>query len=611
VIEKAVDESRFLILLASAEAATSYWVGREVEYWLEHKSLDNLLIALTEGDLSWDRQAGDFYWSDATPLPRILKNRFTDQPLWVDLRAYRSGTVPRGRQFTELGANFAAAIRGTAKEDLLSLEVHQQRRALSLAWSAVVTLVVLTGLAVWEMMTAKRQRERAETVLTAATGSISELVDVIDEFQFRKGIPIDFQKKIFASVKPLEDRSEVGDSPELEHNIATMLRGKSVTLLTIGEDDDALLAARRATAIMQRLTTQYPKQESWLSQLALSEEKVGEALEKMGRNEEALEVRRKVLKIREKLVELEPTNKYRQVNLAVSYMQIADSLRAIDPPVPQEALDLYRKALELSERLIAVDPANPDFRRRATVNHQRIGIVLNELDRPREALDSFNVCVSRLEELIKSDPGDAQWQRDLAICYQYVSETLAKTDQLVEAREAQRKSIEIRATLTNADPKNQKWQEDARVGYSFYGDILVDLESYSEALDAYQNSLSIAKRIVSESPKDREAQRNLELANDSIADLLKRLDRTSEAADYYRESLKIAEELASAEPKNAQWQFDLASSLFNFAAISGNPRGQLARALEIMQGLARGQERPSNEQQLVTEIENALAIPPN
>jgi hypothetical protein len=64
-IEKALSESRFLILLASPEAAISPWVNKELSYWLEHKSADTLLIAVTDGTLAWDSSAGDFAWRRA------------------------------------------------------------------------------------------------------------------------------------------------------------------------------------------------------------------------------------------------------------------------------------------------------------------------------------------------------------------------------------------------------------------------------------------------------------------------------------------------------------------------------------------------------------------
>src|SRR6266480_6020386 len=59
-IEHALAQSRFLILLASPEAATSPWVNKEVAFWLEHKSADTLFVAVTDGELAWDNAAGDF-----------------------------------------------------------------------------------------------------------------------------------------------------------------------------------------------------------------------------------------------------------------------------------------------------------------------------------------------------------------------------------------------------------------------------------------------------------------------------------------------------------------------------------------------------------------------
>src|SRR3954471_10256068 len=50
-IEQALSQSRFLILIASAESAASHWVGKEVAHWVEHKGVETLLIAVTDGDL--------------------------------------------------------------------------------------------------------------------------------------------------------------------------------------------------------------------------------------------------------------------------------------------------------------------------------------------------------------------------------------------------------------------------------------------------------------------------------------------------------------------------------------------------------------------------------
>jgi hypothetical protein len=94
-IEQALGQSRFLILLASPEAAASPWVDKEVAYWLEHKGADTLLIALTDGELAWDNIAGDFVRRERTPLPPALIGRFASEPKWVDVTSYRDGADPR------------------------------------------------------------------------------------------------------------------------------------------------------------------------------------------------------------------------------------------------------------------------------------------------------------------------------------------------------------------------------------------------------------------------------------------------------------------------------------------------------------------------------------
>ena len=85
-----------------------------------------VLVALTAGELSWDSAARGFRSPESAPLPPSLKERLSDEPRWIDLRRYRD--APGDARFTELAADFAAAIHGIPKEDLLSQEMRQQRR---------------------------------------------------------------------------------------------------------------------------------------------------------------------------------------------------------------------------------------------------------------------------------------------------------------------------------------------------------------------------------------------------------------------------------------------------------------------------------------------------
>ena len=85
-ITKALEQSEYLIYMASPQSAKSKWVTMEIEYWLEHKSLDTLLIALTDGEIIWDETKNTFHGGKTNALPLVLKNRLKAEPFYIDLR---------------------------------------------------------------------------------------------------------------------------------------------------------------------------------------------------------------------------------------------------------------------------------------------------------------------------------------------------------------------------------------------------------------------------------------------------------------------------------------------------------------------------------------------
>ena len=339
-IELALSQSRFLILLASAEAAASPWVGKEIAYWLEHKSIDTLLIAMTVGELQWDNVAGDFKWSEATPLPAVLKGRFPTEPKWVDLRAYREGASKRDVKFIELAADFAAAVHDMPKEDLLSQEVRQQRRALTLAWSAAGLLLLLGGAAAWQAKVAidaehvaQAQRQRAEETLNEATLTANGLVtDLASKFSQRTGMPRalvrDILERAQALQKQLLNRGET--SVELQRSAALASGQLSETLLLLGDTKAAVEAAQSDCTILENLltagsSTVSPQQRAALqTNLSFGYRYLGYALEAAGRREEALAAFQKSLTIAEMLAEADPKNTSVQLVLATAYEKVGD-----------------------------------------------------------------------------------------------------------------------------------------------------------------------------------------------------------------------------------------------------------------------------------------------
>ena len=162
-IERALNSSEYFVLLASPAAAASPWVQREVEHWLGVRSAHELLIVVTDGDVHWSAEAGDFDWARTNALPRTLERAFGQEPLYVDLRPIKaSGDAPyRSAAFRSAVADLAAALTGRSKDEVIGEDVRQHRRTKQVSWAAGLSLFVLTGLAVSAAWTASVQRDRA------------------------------------------------------------------------------------------------------------------------------------------------------------------------------------------------------------------------------------------------------------------------------------------------------------------------------------------------------------------------------------------------------------------------------------------------------------------
>jgi hypothetical protein len=368
-IEEALSQSRYLILLASPEAATSPWVAKELLYWLDHKDIDTLLLAVTDGELVWNDYDNDFSWTESTPLPAALTGRIATEPRWVDLRRYRSSAATKNSSFIDLAAEFAATIRGIPKDDLLSQEVRQQRRALSLAWSAVGSLLVLASLVghQWKLATdaqraAAQQREAAHQLTQQVTGKDTALSR------------LNLQIAQLTELLSLEKTGKLS----LEEQLGSL---RSSLAAAASDRDryknlyDGADAQGKAAALAGQLDV-----EKRISARALAQVEV--------LNQQIAALRRQLSALEEALDASEKKDKESQ-------SRIADLGQRLNVALVQRVQELQR------ERDLLV--------------HDRMGDVLMAAGRREEALAEYRESVAIREKLAAADPGNARWQRDLSV----------------------------------------------------------------------------------------------------------------------------------------------------------------------------------------------------
>jgi WD40 repeat protein len=161
-IEAALGSSEYFILLVSPDAAMSKWVSKEVEYWVSHRSPDTMLFILTEGDIVWDAERGDFDWSSSA-LPKILRAAYREEPLWVDLRwiRHQESLSLQDPRFHDKIADIASTLLGRAKDELVGEDVRQQQRARRVTVSAIAALTLLTISSIALAIRANQERKTA------------------------------------------------------------------------------------------------------------------------------------------------------------------------------------------------------------------------------------------------------------------------------------------------------------------------------------------------------------------------------------------------------------------------------------------------------------------
>lgn len=163
-IQKALDESEYFLLLASPEAASSDWVKEEIDYWLDNKSSEKILIILTSGEIQWENNVSDFDWKLTTALPENLRKKFFYEPLFLDLR-WISSEEQLSLQFSKFRESItliAATLHGKDCDEISGEDIRQYRKNRRIAWCATILLVLLTFASIIGYVIAVKQKNIAE-----------------------------------------------------------------------------------------------------------------------------------------------------------------------------------------------------------------------------------------------------------------------------------------------------------------------------------------------------------------------------------------------------------------------------------------------------------------
>ncbi len=153
----ALEQSRYLVLLASSQSSTSAWVHREVSAWLERKSNDSVVVVLAEGE-------------PRDVIPSALSAR---ERVWFDLRWTAQSKDFAGRfDFGDTVLSILSFVTNTPKDILREADARASRRAIQLATTVIVGLVFIIAALAFAALEAGRQRRAAQLAVEQAQQAV-------------------------------------------------------------------------------------------------------------------------------------------------------------------------------------------------------------------------------------------------------------------------------------------------------------------------------------------------------------------------------------------------------------------------------------------------------
>jgi len=164
-IRAALEDSEFLIYLASKDAAQSEWVIDELRIWCDElKRSDRLIIVHISDEIMVDRKADRIVWEATNALPQNLETHLNHIPVWIDLTwAHKDEQLDlRNVEFKKAINLVAARFRGVKPGEMNDIEVLTYRRNLLLRNVGIGMIAASAAIAVWFGVQASKNARVAE-----------------------------------------------------------------------------------------------------------------------------------------------------------------------------------------------------------------------------------------------------------------------------------------------------------------------------------------------------------------------------------------------------------------------------------------------------------------
>jgi tetratricopeptide (TPR) repeat protein len=436
-IEKALGQSRFLVVVCSPAAARSRWVNAEILQFKRLHGERRILCLVVDGDPSADGEQACF--------PAALRFRLAQdgepgdqplEPLAADVRASAGGkTLARQKVI--------AGLLGLELDAIRQREQQRRQRLMAVVTAASLAAVAFTS---WLAGTAMLAREDAERRQAQA----EDLVDFILSDLHRQLREVGRLDVMRAASLRARDYFTALDPRDLKE---TSLQGHAESLRQLGElalnqlqTEDAYSLFQQAHRMDAELLARAPEDPQRLFNLGQSEFWLGYAR-----------------------------------------LESGDDVRA---------LGHMQTYLDISRRLYQRGPTVVDWIMELCYAHNNLSTILARQGDVDAAAGHMLEAVRLNREALQLSPGDVRVQEELATSLGWLATVERDAGQLASALTHRRESRAAWSQLQASDPENAERLDHLAFGWRKEAGLLALLGLDDEALVAFANARQSFERLV-------------------------------------------------------------------------------------------------------------------
>ncbi len=420
-------------------------------------------------------------------------------------------------------------VTATADTKLYRLSKFVGRHRMGVAAGSLAALVIfaVSGIAVWQGITANRERSSAERRFEQVRKLANAMIfDYQDEIERLPGTTPIRQRMVSDAIVYLDnlavessgDKSLLGELASAYAKIGD-IQGNPF-FANLGDMDGAFVSYNKALAIREDLLTGDPGNKKLKLELSLSLGSIGDLHWAKGDYPNALEKYRRALTITELLANEDPSDTRHKYALAHRHYYVGQTLRKMGDPAG--ALDSFGRSLEINRALLEAEPDNSDYRHAVAVSFLKTGDVYYDKADLQTALSHHQKASEVLEPLLK-DGSDVTSKRELALFLNRIAVDKRGLGDFNGAVDSDLKAIAVQYEIARLDPKNEQSRLDLASYQQSLAETYIKLGQIPDAAELFAKAFAVYEDSLKRNPEDAEVAE----AMDSVRRSLLKIRTTS------------------------------------------------------------------------------------